>query len=92
MHKNVCFYEFLWICEKPVRDENGIYSSAKQPSVMEPGDTVTISSVGMSTLQMYRVAKQHPEMHSYLATWALILQNSSCVTQAVQLDLTSLSI
>lgn len=79
MRKNVRVYEFLWIYEKPVRDENGIYSSAKQPCVMEPGDTVTISSVGMSTLQTYRVAKQHPEMHSFLGTWALILQNFSRV-------------
>lgn len=70
---------FLWICEKLVRDENAIYSSAKQPYVVEPGDTVTIGSVGMSTLLTYRVAKQHPEMHSYLGTWASMLQNFSCV-------------
>lgn len=75
----MCVYEFLWTCEKPVRDENSIYSSTKQPDVMEPGDTVTISSVGMSTLQTYRVAKQHPEMHLYLGTWASIMQNFSCL-------------
>lgn len=56
MYKNTCFYEFVWICENPVRDENCIYSSAKQPCVMEPGDTVSISSDGISMLQMYRVA------------------------------------
>lgn len=44
MHKSVCFHEFLWICEKPVTDENGIYSSAEQPYAMEPGGSVTISS------------------------------------------------
>lgn len=79
MYKNTCFYEFVWICEDPVRDENCIYSSAKQPCVMEPGDTLSISRDGMSMLQMYRVAKQHPEMHSNLGAWTLILQNFSCV-------------
>lgn len=56
-----------------------ILLQSSQPYMMEPGDTVTISSVGMSTLQTYRVAKQHPGMHPYLGTWASILQNFSCV-------------
>lgn len=64
MHKSVCFHEFLWTCEKPVTDESGIYCSAEQPCVMEPGGSVTISS----PWRKCRVAKQHPGMHPSLGT------------------------
>lgn len=72
----LCFYEFLRLL---VRDVSGIYSSAEQFCVVEPGDAATISAVGVATLPLYRAAEQHPEMHSHLGTWALILHHSSCV-------------